>query len=124
MSDLIMFAALFATFAYSGSNYAGGPTGRDLFDLRHAFIETLCLLFSSPTYGLAMLAMPGDKEAALVGSAVTFLFGLGFIALELHEFHGLIAPGAGPERSAFLSAFFTLVGPMAPMSPSGWSGCW
>ncbi|MEW6351234.1 MAG: cytochrome o ubiquinol oxidase subunit III [Thermodesulfobacteriota bacterium] len=111
MSDLIIFATLFATFAVLGRNYAGGPTGKELFHLPYVLGETLLLLFSSVTYGLVMLAMHnGMKKWVLIGLAVTFLLGLGFVFLEINEFHGLIAEGHGPDRSAFLSSFFTLVG--------------
>ncbi|MHB8069184.1 MAG: cytochrome o ubiquinol oxidase subunit III [Desulfobaccales bacterium] len=111
MSDLIIFATLFATFAVLGRNYAGGPTGKELFDLPYLLGETLFLLCSSVTYGLVMLAVrDGRKNGVLIGLAVTFLLGLGFVSLEIKEFHGLIAAGFGPDRSAFLSSFFTLVG--------------
>ena len=111
MSDLIIFATLFATFAVLGKNFAGGPTGKDLFDLPYLLGETLFLLFSSVTYGLVMLAVhDGKKKWVLIGLAVTFLLGLGFVSMEINEFHGLIAEGFGPDRSAFLSSFFTLVG--------------
>ena len=111
MSDLIIFATLFATFAVLGRNYADGPTGKELFDLPYLLGETLFLLFSSVTYGLVMLAVhDGKKKWVLIGLAVTFLLGLGFVSMEINEFHGLIAAGFGPDRSAFLSSFFTLVG--------------
>ena len=111
MTDLVLFAAIFATYAVLGQNYAGGPTGKDLFDLPYAFVETMFLLFSSATCGLVMLAMyKGRKGLVLTGLAVTFLLGLGFIAMEINEFHRMILDGNGPERSAFLSALFTLVG--------------
>ena len=111
MSDLIIFATLFATFAVLGRNYANGPTGKELFDLPYLLGETLFLLFSSVTYGLVMLAVhDGKKKWVLIGLAVTFLLGLGFVSMEINEFHGLIAAGHGPDRSAFLSSFFTLVG--------------
>ena len=111
MTDLVLFAAIFATYAVLGQNYAGGPTGKDLFDLPYAFVETMFLLFSSATCGLVMLAMyKGRKGWVLTGLAVTFLLGLGFIAMEINEFYHMILDGNGPERSAFLSAFFTLVG--------------
>ena len=111
MSDLIIFATLFATFAVLGRNYAGGPTGKELFDLPYVLGETLFLLFSSVTYGLVMLAVhDGKKKWVLIGLAVTFLLGFGFVSMEINEFHGLIAAGHGPDRSAFLSSFFTLVG--------------
>jgi cytochrome o ubiquinol oxidase subunit III len=111
MTDLILFATIFATFAVVGRNYAGGPTGKELFDLPHVFAETMFLLFSSATYGLTMLALHRGKQGlVLMGLAVTFLLGFGFISMEINEFHGMILDGNGPERSAFLSAFFTLVG--------------
>jgi cytochrome o ubiquinol oxidase subunit III len=111
MSDLILFATLFATYAVLGRNYAGGPTGKELFHLPFVLGETLVLLFSSVTYGLAMVAMhDSKKKRVLMGLAVTFLLGLGFVFMEIKEFHGLIAEGHGPDRSAFLSSFFTLVG--------------
>ena len=111
MSDLIIFATLFATFAVLGRNYAGGPTGKELFELPYVMGETLLLLFSSVTYGLVMVAAhSGMKKWVLIGLAVTFLLGLGFVAMEINEFHALIANGHGPDRSAFLSSYFTLVG--------------
>lgn len=111
MSDLIIFATLFATFAVLGGNYANGPTGKDLFDLPYLLGETLFLLCSSVTYGLVMLAVhEGKKQWVLVGLAVTLLLGLGFVYMEIHEFYGLVAAGHGPDKSAFLSSFFTLVG--------------
>jgi cytochrome o ubiquinol oxidase subunit III len=111
MSDLILFATLFATFAVLGHGYAGGPTGKELFDLPYLLGETLFLLFSSVTYGLVMLAVhDGRKKWVLMGLAVTLLLGLGFVSMEINEFHGLIAAGHGPDQSAFLSSFFTLTG--------------
>ena len=111
MSDLVLFSAIFATFAVLCHNYAGGPTGKQLFDLRYVLEETMLLLTSSATCGLAMTAVQeGNKTLVMLGLAVTFLLGLGFIAMEMNEFHRLVLGGAGPERSAFLSAFFTLVG--------------
>jgi cytochrome o ubiquinol oxidase subunit III len=111
MSDLILFSTLFATFAVVGHNYAGGPTGKELFDLPYLLGETLFLLFSSATYGMAVLALHDDKQGlVLLWLGVTFLLGLGFVSLEINEFHGMIAAGNGPARSGFLSAFFNLVG--------------
>jgi cytochrome o ubiquinol oxidase subunit 3 len=111
MSDLILFATLFATYAVLGHSYAGGPTGKDLFHLPYAFLETMLLLASSAAYGLAMLAVNRDKkDLVLLGLALTFLLGLGFAAMEISEFHRMIMDGYAPQRSAFLSAFFTLVG--------------
>lgn len=111
MSDLILFSSLFATFIVLGRGFAGGPTGKELFDLPYLAVETLFLLGSSFTCGLAMLAVhDGRQKQALRILAVTFLLGLGFVAMEIREFHGLVAAGHGPDRSAFLSSFFTLVG--------------
>ncbi len=111
MSDLVLFAAIFATYIVLSHSFAGGPTGRELFHLPYVFVETLLLLFSSATYGLAMLAMHGNrKNSVLQWLAITFLLGLGFIVMEINEFSTMLAEGNGPDRSAFLSAFFTLVG--------------
>jgi cytochrome o ubiquinol oxidase subunit III len=111
MTDLVLFASIFATYAVVGHNYAGGPTGKELFDLRYLFVETMLLLFSSATFGLAALAMHDDRKGLiLTWLVVTFLLGFGFIAMEINEFYHLILDGNGPQRSAFLSAFFTLVG--------------
>jgi cytochrome o ubiquinol oxidase subunit III len=111
MSDLIIFGTLFATYAVLGHNYAGGPTGKELFDLPYVLGETLLLLFSSITYGLVMVAMHnGTKKWVMIGLAATFLLGLGFVSMEINEFHGLITEGHGPDVSAFLSSYFTLVG--------------
>ncbi len=111
MSDCILFAALFAAFVVYARSYAGGPTGRQLFDLRDTLGETLFLLASSLTCGCAVLAMHRRRtRQVLRWLAVTFLFGLGFVAMEVTEFLHMIAIGAGPDRSGFLSAFFTLVG--------------
>ena len=111
MSDLIIFATLFATFVVLGRNFANGPTGKEIFDLPYLLGETLFLLTSSVTCGLAMLAVhDGRKNRVLVGLAVTFLLGLGFVLMEIREFYHLVTAGHGPDRSAFLSSFFTLVG--------------
>ncbi|QPC43455.1 cytochrome o ubiquinol oxidase subunit III [Kaustia mangrovi] len=110
MSDAIIFALLFATYVVMSGNTAGGPTGKDVFDLSHTFAETMLLLFSSVTFGLATVALLSDRRAAVIGwLAVTFAFGAGFVGMELSEFSGMIAEGASPQRSGFLSAFFTLV---------------
>ncbi|WP_346836607.1 cytochrome o ubiquinol oxidase subunit III [Microbulbifer sp. SAOS-129_SWC] len=110
MSDAIIFALLFATYQIMANDTGGGPAGRDLFSLPHTFGETLMLLTSSLTFGLASLALDaGKRRWVLAWLAVTFLLGLGFVAMEVHEFHDMIAQGAGPGRSGFLSAFFTLV---------------
>lgn len=111
MSDLILFSAIFATFAVLSRNYAGGPTGKELFHLPYVLAETLLLLCSSATCGLAMVAMLHEKKSGvMLGLAATFLLGLGFISMEINEFHRMVLDGNGPGRSAFLSAFFTLVG--------------
>ena len=111
MSDLVLFGTIFATYAVLGHNYAGGPTGKELFHLPYVFVETMVLLFSSAICGLALLAMHREKKGSvLMWLAVTFLLGLGFITMEINEFHRLILEGNGPDRSGFLSAFFTLVG--------------
>ncbi len=111
MSDCVIFSCLFATFGVLASNTAGGPSGRDLFDLPYVGGETLLLLVSSFTFGMAVLNMHAEKKDKVIAwMAVTFLFGAGFIGMELLEFANLIAEGAGPSRSAFLSGYFTLVG--------------
>ena len=110
MSDCLLFAILFATYAVLGRSYAAGPSGADLFDLPLVAANTGLLLFSSITYGFAMIAMQEGKQRALLAwLAVTGLLGLGFLSIELYEFAHLIHEGAGPWRSAFLSSFFTLV---------------
>lgn len=111
LSDIVMFSALFATYAVLAHATAGGPDGVHLFSQARVAIETGCLLLSSYTCGLMWLAA-GMRKAAVtyLGAAVTFLLGAAFLGLEISEFMGLIGQGATPERSAFLSAFFTLVG--------------
>ena len=111
LSDIILFSALFATYAVLRGQTAGGPSGHELFELRHAGIETLCLLFSSYTCGLGVLAVERHRTSAFyLCFALTFLLGATFLGLELSEFAALLARGARPSRSAFLSAFFSLVG--------------
>jgi cytochrome o ubiquinol oxidase subunit 3 len=111
MSDCLMFAVLFAAYGVLGNNFAAGPGPKELFDLNLVAVNTAMLLFSSITYGFAMLAAhKGARSATLGWLVVTLGFGLAFLAIELTEFSHLIAEGAGPWRSAFLSAFFTLVG--------------
>ena len=111
MSDCLIFAILFATYTVLGQNYAAGPAPADLFDLELVAINTSMLLFSSITYGFAMLAMEKDKVGATQAwLAITGLFGLAFLSIELYEFAHLIHEGATPQRSGFLSAFFALVG--------------
>ncbi|CFU85254.1 cytochrome o ubiquinol oxidase subunit III [Yersinia pseudotuberculosis] len=111
MSDCILFATLFATYAVLVNGTAGGPSGKELFDLNFVLVETFLLLFSSITYGVAMLGMSkGSVKQVNTWLGFTFLFGLGFIAMELYEFHKLIEEGYGLARSGFLSAYFALVG--------------
>ena len=111
LSDIIMFAAFFASYAVLQGGTADGPTGKQLFDLQNTAIETACLLASSFVCGMASLALIARKPLAFqIAMAVTFLLGATFLALEIREFVGFVAQGAGPTRSAFLSAFFTLVG--------------
>lgn len=111
MTDLIIFAALFATYAVLRGNTFGGPSGSELFSLPEALTETLILLTSSFTCGLAMLAAYRNKiHQVMVWFGVTFVFGLMFLGIELAEFSRFIAGGNGPQKSAFLSSFFALVG--------------
>ena len=111
MSDCLIFAALFATYGVLGRSYADGPTGAQLFDITLVAINTGFLLLSSITFGFAMLRKQlGDLKGTLLWLAVTGFFGLCFLGLELYEFAHLLHEGAGPQRSAFLSSFFTLVG--------------
>ena len=111
LSDIIMFSGFFASYAVLVNNTDGGPSGRDLFDLNNVAIETACLLASSFTCGIASIGVERRKGLWFYGAmSATFVLGTIFLALELHEFVGMIDRGAGPERSAFLSAFFTLVG--------------
>lgn len=111
MSDCLIFAMLFATYGVLGNSYAGGPGPKQLFELPLVALNTSMLLLSSITYGFAMLAMTDGKRGAVqVWLAITGLFGLGFLSIELYEFSHLIHDGATPQSSAFLSSFFTLVG--------------
>jgi cytochrome o ubiquinol oxidase subunit 3 len=111
LSDIVIFGALFAAYSVLSGETAGGPSGADLFDHKHVFIETLCLLASSVTCGFGTLAVQrAERPSVYFWMALTFLLGGTFLALELGEFRDLLAQGAGPSHSAFLSAFFTLVG--------------
>ena len=111
MSDCLIFACLFATYAVLGRNYAGGPSGAEIFELPTVALNTAFLLFSSITYGFAMLAaQKKNVKGTLVWLAVTGIFGACFLYLELDEFAHLIHEGFGPWRSGFLTAFFSLVG--------------
>ena len=111
LSDFVLFSCFFATYAVLRTASAGGPSEGQLFDLRTVGAETACLLFSSFFGGLASLAAGARNllwfEAAMAATAV---LGVGFLGLEVSEFARLIGEGAGPQRSAFLSAFFSLVG--------------
>jgi cytochrome o ubiquinol oxidase subunit 3 len=111
LSDMIMFSALFAAYAVLSRNTAGGPTGAELFNLRNVFIETMCLLLSSYTCGIGVLSAERRQPTLfLVFAIFTFVLGSIFLFIEATEFAGMVAKGAGPSRSAFLSSFFTLVG--------------
>lgn len=111
MSDCLVFACLFAMYGVLGGSYAAGPGPKDLFDLSVVAVNTSMLLLSSITYGFAMLEIQRQRKAAtLFWLAITGCFGAAFVTLELTEFAHFIHEGAGPQRSAFLSSFFTLVG--------------
>jgi cytochrome o ubiquinol oxidase subunit 3 len=111
ISDIIMFSALFASYAVLAPAIAGGPAARDIFDTNNVAWETGCLLLSSFTCGMASIAASQRSHLwTQLALLVTGLLGFVFLLLELHEFSGLVARGDGPTRSAFLSAFFTLVG--------------
>jgi cytochrome o ubiquinol oxidase subunit 3 len=110
MSDCLIFAMLFAAYALFGTSYAGGPKPSELFELPLVAVNTTMLLLSSITYGFAMIAMQEKKKSAVLAwLAITGLFGAAFVGIELSEFAHLIGEGATPQRSAFLSSFFTLV---------------
>ena len=110
MCDALIFATLFATYGVLSSSYAGGPTPREIFELPLVALNTALLLVSSITYGFAMIAMQEGKLGGVkFWLVVTGLLGAGFVGVELHEFGTLIAEGATPQTSAYLSAFFTLV---------------
>ena len=111
LSDIVMFAAFFASYAVLRNATADGPAGAVLFDIDNVALETALLLLSSFACGMASLAL-GARRMPLfqAAMAITFLLGAGFVTLEALEFRDLIARDAGPSRSAFLSAFFTLVG--------------
>lgn len=109
MSDCILFATLFATYFVLKNNIAGGPSGKDIFEIHIVFLETIILLSSSITCGIASLSIP-NKNCTNLWLIITALLGIFFVALELQEFYQLIYHNYGPEKSAFLSIFFTLVG--------------
>ncbi|CAH2406088.1 cytochrome (ubi)quinol oxidase subunit III [Mesorhizobium escarrei] len=111
LSDIVMFSAFFAAYAVLVDATAGGPSGQSLFNLGNVGIETTCLLLSSFTCGLASIGARTHNGFWFYGAmAATFILGATFVGIEIREFTGMIALGAGPTRSAFLSAFFTLVG--------------
>jgi len=111
LSDMVMFSALFAAYAVLSGNVAGGPTGAQLFNLHNVFAETMCLLVSSFTCGLGALSAERRQPALfLIFAAITFVLGAAFLFIEATEFASMVQRGAGPSRSGFLSAFFTLVG--------------
>ena len=111
LSDIVMFAALFAAYAVLVGATAGGASGAELFSQRNVAIETACLLASSYTCGLMSLAVGSRRRAGIyLFAVITFALGAAFLGLELREFADMIARGATPQSSAFLSAFFTLVG--------------
>lgn len=111
MSDCVLFAGLFAVYAVLQGAIFGGPTPQELFHLSYVLGETMLLLTSSFTIGLAtLLALRGNKNGALVALALTLALGLGFLGMEVREFTAMIAEGAGPQTSAFLSSYFALVG--------------
>lgn len=111
MTDCVLFGTLFATFAVLGHNYAGGPTPKDIFEIPFVLIETFVLLASSFAIGLSTLSVKsGDKGKTVFWLFITMILGAVFVGLEVYEFHHLIVEGYGPDRSAFLSSYFTLVG--------------
>lgn len=111
MTDCLIFATLFATYAVLHNNNFGGPTTNDIYSLPLAFVETMALLFSSVTNGLAFLAaLKSKKNLVVFWLIIAFLFGASFVGMELHEFTKLAEAGHNWTKSAFLSSFFTLVG--------------
>ena len=111
MSDLVIFGSLFATYAVLMKGTAAGPTAADIFELPFVLVETFLLLFSSFTFGMGVLAMNAERVGQVKAwLAITFLLGAAFVGMEVYEFQHLIHQGYGPDQSAFLSSFFTLVG--------------
>ncbi|MBP0588616.1 cytochrome o ubiquinol oxidase subunit III [Paraburkholderia sp. LEh10] len=111
MSDCLIFATLFATFGVLVNATAGGPTGKQLFELPYVLGETLLLLASSFTFGMGVLSMHANQQGNVIRwLAATFVLGAAFIGMEVFEFAELVSDGAGPSTSAFLSGYFTLVG--------------
>ena len=111
MSDCLVFACLFVAYGAIGRNYAGGPTGAEIFELPLVAVNTSLLLLSSITYGFAVVEMQRRRKGTMLAwLGLTGLLGVGFVGIELHEFANLIHEGYGPQRSAFLTSFFALVG--------------
>ena len=111
MTDCVLFAVLFATYAVLHKNTFGGPSGSEIFNMPYILVETMLLLTSSFTCGLAMLAVhKKQRKALLIALAITFGLGLAFLSMELYEFRHLVIEGNSWTRSAFLSSYFTLVG--------------
>ena len=111
MSDCVLFAALFATYAVLRGATFGAPSISQIMSLPFVLVETMLLLTSSFTVGLAVLAAHrGKKQLTLGALTLTLLLGLSFLVMEVSEFSKLVAEGSGPTASAFLSSFFTLVG--------------
>ena len=111
ISDIILFSALFASYAVLAPATAGGPAARDIFDTNNVALETACLLLSSFACGMASIAVSQRSQKwTQIALLITGLLGLAFLLLELREFSGLVARDYGPTRSAFLTGFFTLVG--------------
>ena len=111
MTDCVLFASLFATFVVLRHNTYGGVSGQDIFSLPFVLTETLILLTSSFTVGLAWLGgRQHNRRLTLTFLGITFLLGLAFLGLELNEFHKLYVEGNSWRRSGFLTSFFTLVG--------------
>ncbi|MBK4775795.1 cytochrome o ubiquinol oxidase subunit III [Candidatus Pantoea edessiphila] len=110
MSDCIIFAILFATYVVMINNTADGPTGKDIFELPFVLIETSLLLLSSVTCGMSVVSINKKTSNIIFWLTITFLLGLVFIGMEFYEFYNLIKQGYGPNKSGFLSSFFTVVG--------------
>lgn len=111
MTDCILFASLFATYVVLRTATAGGPSGSEIFEMPLVLAETIILLTSSLTCGIALVMLRQRKiKQMVVAFAVTYVLGIAFLTIELSEFIKLMSEGYGPDRSAFLSAFFTLVG--------------
>lgn len=111
LSDCLLFATFFAVYTVMGQNFAGAPEPKELFDLGYVGIETILLLVSSFTFGMAMLAMHQKNMAKLnLWLVITFLLGAGFLAMELNEFHHFLHEGARPSVSGYWTAFYSLVG--------------